>query len=128
MDKNLDASLSLSGLPTRDSCAAKFPIPSSLVQYREFKAFSVQGGQQQEANQICFFALGHVCFWILHGFTITKTTVHGIPRLMESSGIPQTTSPRERNLLNIMAYLSLPLRTTRAIIDKSQTIQPLAMF
>ena len=47
---------------------------------------------------------------------------------MELHGIIQTKSARERNLLNIISYLSKPLATTRAIIDKSQTIQLLVLI
>ena len=47
------------------------------------------------------------------------------PRLMEMNGIPQSKSPRERNMLNILSYRCLPLSTTRAILDKSQTITKL---
>jgi len=47
------------------------------------------------------------------------------PRLFESAGIKQTSSARERNMLNILGYNCSPLRTSRVVIDKSQSIKPL---
>ena len=47
------------------------------------------------------------------------------PRLFESAGIKQTNSARERNMLNILSYNCSPLRTSRVVIDKSQSIKPL---
>jgi hypothetical protein len=69
-------------------------------------------------------------------FQIIKTTVaidpvrlevgNGLePRLFESAGIKQTSSARERNMLNILSYNCSPLRTSRVVIDKSQSIKPL---
>ena len=44
-------------------------------------------------------------------------------RLLETAGLKQATSARERHMLNILSYLSAPLRTSRVIIDRSQTIK-----
>lgn len=43
--------------------------------------------------------------------------------LFESAGIKQTSSARERNMLNILSYNCSPLRTSRVVIDKSQSIK-----
>ena len=72
-------------------------------------------------------------------FQIIKTTVaidpvrlevgNGLePRLFESAGIKQTSSARERNMLNILSYNCSTLRTSRVVIDKSQSTKPLVWF
>lgn len=50
------------------------------------------------------------------------------PRLFESAGIKQTSSARERNMLNILSYNCSTLRTSRVVIDKSQSTKPLVWF
>lgn len=42
--------------------------------------------------------------------------------LLELQGKPGPSSPRERNVLNILSYLSQPLQMSQAVLDRSQTI------
>ena len=42
--------------------------------------------------------------------------------LMEANGLDQGSSPRERNMLNILSYSAKPLETTLLVMDKTQSI------